>query len=93
MVRDYNGGEAIPATITTTADAPAGSGLGSSSALVIALVEAFRAYLGVRLGNTKSLISHLTSSVSTSGCRAVGRINIRPGLAVPILSNFSGATG
>jgi D-glycero-alpha-D-manno-heptose-7-phosphate kinase len=49
MVRDYNAGEAIPATITTTVDAPAGSGLGSSSALVIALVDAFRAFLTVPL--------------------------------------------
>lgn len=50
MVRDYNEGRAIPATITTTVDAPAGSGLGSSSALVVALVDAFRAFLGVPLG-------------------------------------------
>src|SRR5215469_18287280 len=50
MVRDYNAGAAIPATITTTVDAPAGSGLGSSSALVIALIDAFRAFLGVPLG-------------------------------------------
>jgi D-glycero-alpha-D-manno-heptose-7-phosphate kinase len=50
MVRDYNGGQAIAATITTTVDAPAGSGLGSSSSLVVALVDAFRAYLAVPLG-------------------------------------------
>lgn len=49
MVRDYNEGEAIWATITTTVDAPPGSGLGSSSALVIALVDAFRAFLAVPL--------------------------------------------
>jgi len=49
MVRDYNEGEAISATITTTVDAPPGSGLGSSSALVIALVDAFRAFLAVPL--------------------------------------------
>ena len=50
MIRDYNGGEPIAATITTTVDAPLGSGLGSSSALVVALVDAFRACLGVPLG-------------------------------------------
>ena len=43
-------GEDIPVTISTTIDAPAGSGLGSSSALVVALVEAFRYLLDLPLG-------------------------------------------
>jgi D-glycero-alpha-D-manno-heptose-7-phosphate kinase len=50
MVRDYNHGEPIAATITTTVDSPANSGLGSSSALVVALVDAFRAVLRLPLG-------------------------------------------
>lgn len=50
MVRDYNRGLAISATITTTVDAPINSGLGSSSALVIALVNAFCTYLRIPLG-------------------------------------------
>jgi D-glycero-alpha-D-manno-heptose-7-phosphate kinase len=50
MVRDYNGGRAIPATIVTSVDAPLGSGLGASSALVVALVDAFRALIGAPLG-------------------------------------------
>jgi D-glycero-alpha-D-manno-heptose-7-phosphate kinase len=36
LMRDHNAGRAISATITTTVDAPMGSGLGSSSALVVA---------------------------------------------------------
>lgn len=39
-----------PMTLRTTVDAPAGSGLGSSSALVVALVEAMRELLQAPLG-------------------------------------------
>lgn len=49
MIRDYNFGGRLAVTITTTVDAPPGSGLGSSSALVVALVEAFRVVLGAPL--------------------------------------------
>ena len=50
MAREYCGGRITPLRITSFVDAPAGSGLGSSSALVVALVEAFRTYLGLPLG-------------------------------------------
>lgn len=45
----YNSSRPMFVTITTNVDAPAGSGLGSSSALVVALIEAFRAYLQLPL--------------------------------------------
>ena len=50
MTRDYCDGARPALTLTTAVDAPAGSGLGSSSALVVAMVDAFRAYLGLPLG-------------------------------------------
>ena len=50
MAREFCGGRVSPMRITSFVDAPAGSGLGSSSALVVALVEAFRTYLGLPLG-------------------------------------------
>jgi D-glycero-alpha-D-manno-heptose-7-phosphate kinase len=46
---EFAGGEAIPLTLTSYADCPPGSGLGSSSALVVAMVEAMRRFLGVIL--------------------------------------------
>jgi D-glycero-alpha-D-manno-heptose-7-phosphate kinase len=50
FVTKFADGIPFAATITTNVDAPAGSGLGSSSALVVALVDALRAYLNVPLG-------------------------------------------
>ena len=50
MAREFANGKVAPMRITSFVDAPAGSGLGSSSALVVALVEAFRTYLGLPLG-------------------------------------------
>lgn len=50
MVRQFGDGTLPPLRITSYVDAPAGSGLGSSSALVVALVEAFTTFLHAPLG-------------------------------------------
>jgi D-glycero-alpha-D-manno-heptose-7-phosphate kinase len=50
MVRQFGDGRLMPMRVTSYVDAPPGSGLGSSSALVVALVEAFTARLGAPLG-------------------------------------------
>jgi D-glycero-alpha-D-manno-heptose-7-phosphate kinase len=50
MMREFNDGEHIPLTLRTTVDAPAGSGLGSSSSLVVAMVDALREILSAPLG-------------------------------------------
>lgn len=50
IMNDYCGGARIPLTLSTTIDVPAGSGLGASSALVVALIEAFRQALELPLG-------------------------------------------
>lgn len=61
MIREHNGGRALGLTIKTTVDAPAGSGLGSSSALVVALVEGMRAILDAPLGDYD--VAHLAYEI------------------------------
>lgn len=50
MMQEFNGARAAPLTITTTIDVPEGSGLGASSALTVALIEAFVLALELPLG-------------------------------------------
>lgn len=50
MMRDFNEGRLVPMTISTSVDAPMGSGLGTSSAIVVALVESFRLLMDLPLG-------------------------------------------
>ena len=50
MLKQFAGGAIRPMRVTSYVDAPPGSGLGSSSALVVALVEAFTAALSAPLG-------------------------------------------
>jgi D-glycero-alpha-D-manno-heptose-7-phosphate kinase len=48
-MRDFAGGEATSLTLTSYADCPPGSGIGSSSGLVVAMVEGMRRFLGAEL--------------------------------------------
>ena len=50
IIADYGEGRAQAVRISTFSEAPAGSGLGSSSAIVVALVQAFTEWLGLPLG-------------------------------------------
>ncbi len=50
MIHQFGNGQVFPMRVTSYVDAPPGSGLGSSSALVVALVEAFTARLAAPLG-------------------------------------------
>ena len=50
IMRDFNGGRGIPMTLTTEVEAPLGSGLGSSSALVVAQVAALSEIVKAPLG-------------------------------------------
>ena len=50
VVEEFNNGIDIPLDLITYCDAPAGSGLGSSSALVVSMLEAFKELLSLPLG-------------------------------------------
>jgi D-glycero-alpha-D-manno-heptose-7-phosphate kinase len=50
VVRDMLGGRAPALRLSTFSEAPAGSGLGSSSTLVVAVLQAFAEWLGLPLG-------------------------------------------
>jgi D-glycero-alpha-D-manno-heptose-7-phosphate kinase len=51
MMERYNGGRPMPLSISTTIDVPAGSGLGASSALTVALIEAYVLAMRLPLGS------------------------------------------
>ena len=61
IVGEHCGGQAPPVTLTTWSDAPPGSGLGSSSTLVVAMVKAFVEWLSLPLGEYD--VAHLAYEI------------------------------
>jgi D-glycero-alpha-D-manno-heptose-7-phosphate kinase len=49
IIQNFNGGTAIPLELSTFCDAPIGSGLGSSSTLVVVMIRAFAEFLNLPL--------------------------------------------
>lgn len=50
IVEKFNNGKALSFKMTTYSDAPAGSGLGSSSTMVVAMIKGFAEWLNLPLG-------------------------------------------
>jgi D-glycero-alpha-D-manno-heptose-7-phosphate kinase len=70
MMRKYNGNRPIGLKITTFCDAPTGSGLGTSSTLVVAMVKAFEEFL--KVGFDDYQIAHLAYEIERADCKLSG---------------------
>jgi len=70
MIQNYNGGKPIPLELSTFCDAPAGSGLGSSSTLVVVMIRAFVELLNLPLDDYT--IAHLAYKIERVECGLQG---------------------
>lgn len=70
MVQHYNHGRPIALELSTFCDAPVGSGLGSSSTLVVAMIKAFVEFLNLPLDDYA--IAHLAFKIERQDCDLQG---------------------
>jgi D-glycero-alpha-D-manno-heptose-7-phosphate kinase len=70
MVQHFNGGKPIQLELSTFCDAPAGSGLGSSSTLVVVMIRVFAEFLNLPLDDY--IIAHLAYRIERVDCGLQG---------------------
>lgn len=70
IVRQFNDGQSLSFKLTTFADAPAGSGLGTSSTMVVCIIQAFSEWLSLGLGEYE--IAHLAYEIEREELKLAG---------------------
>ena len=70
IIENFNGGKPIPLELSTSCDAPAGSGLGSSSTLVVAMIRVFAELLNLPLDDYT--IAHMAHQIERVDCALQG---------------------
>jgi len=70
IIQQYNNGQPISLELSTFCDAPAGSGLGSSSTLVVVMIRAFAELLNLPLDDYT--IAHLAYKIERVDCGLKG---------------------
>ncbi|WP_196137732.1 dehydrogenase [Aliikangiella sp. G2MR2-5] len=70
VMRDFNHGHLLPLRIITESDAPPGSGLGSSSTMVVAILEGLKQLLSLPLGEYD--VAHLAYQIERNDCSLAG---------------------
>jgi len=70
IVRQFNEGKPLSFKLITFADAPAGSGLGTSSTMVVCIIKAFSEWLSLGLGEYE--IAHLAYEIEREELKLAG---------------------
>ncbi|AWI55384.1 dehydrogenase (plasmid) [Aquabacterium olei] len=70
VVQDFNDGKPLACTVTTFADAPAGSGLGTSSTMVVSVLQAYAEWLKLDLGEYE--LAHLAYQIEREDLALAG---------------------
>lgn len=70
IMRQFNNGQPLPVRVVTYSDAPPGSGVGSSSALVVCMVAAYCELLRIPMGEYD--VAHLAYEIERVDCAMSG---------------------